>query len=423
MLVRFSFTNFRSFREETVLEMEASAEKSLESTLLQAKGKRILPVAAVYGANASGKTNVNRAFEFAVNYVRNSSQMQVNTPTYAVPFLLDDDSRSEPVDFHFMFIYNDRQFEYGFSLNQTRIIEEYLYEYKSEIPSLIFERTNTNRYHFGQALRKELGPLTARNTDNKLFLPTAAMWNASSVRDACLWFAEKIDTYNLSNLESCFYQFLDQHDPEKIKDLLLPILSSADMSMADIDVQVYRTDLSGLHLPLVSTLENEVMNQRKEKARSYDVKICHEVIVDGEKKKYWFPIHQESSGTRKFIQYAPLLITALQQGKTIIIDDLDTSLHPGLVSYIVRLFEDPDLNKNGAQLIFNTHDTNQMDPNLLRRDEIYLTEKNRKTGISKLFPLSDFPVKNSDNTAHRYMAGRYGAVPKTDLEDLRELFG
>ena len=149
MLIQFSVTNFLPFRDETVLSLSTNKDNSHSENLLSFKNERILPSVAIYGANAAGKSNLHKALTAAIIMIRNSNNLQVDQPLMVTPFLLDSKSRFDKTKFDFIYTYNDVKYEYGFVLDSNHVWEEYLYEYKSSKPSLIFERSEINKYKFG----------------------------------------------------------------------------------------------------------------------------------------------------------------------------------------------------------------------------------------------------------------------------------
>jgi len=173
MLLQFNVTNALSFKDEAILDMIAGKDDSHKENLIQFKKSRILPTIAIYGANASGKSNLFKALTSAIMFVRLSQTMQINSPIGIEPFLMDTEGRNKCTRFDFVFVYENTKYEYGFVADTKKVYEEYLYEYRSSKASMIFERENVNEYHFTAALKRQMKQYEGKNTDNKLFLATA----------------------------------------------------------------------------------------------------------------------------------------------------------------------------------------------------------------------------------------------------------
>jgi len=202
MLLQFNFTNFRSFRDEAILSMEASKDKSHKESLITFRKENILPCVAIYGANASGKSNIFKALTFAIRFIRSSNERQIGRETGIAPFAFRDNAKDTKSRFDFVFTTNDVKYEYGFVCDSEKVYDEYLYAYKSAKPSRIFEREDVNKYSYPSSLKNEMKQYEDKNTENKLFLATATAWNCEATRDAYNWFEKSIDTYTPESFEN-----------------------------------------------------------------------------------------------------------------------------------------------------------------------------------------------------------------------------
>ena len=393
MLLQFNVTNYLSFKNEAVLSLYANKDKMHEEFLLDSKKEIVLPTVAVYGANAAGKSNLHKALTAAIKLVRQPSNLQINEPLLPiVPFLLDEESKNKPTRFDFIFISNGMKYEYGFTANQTEVIEEYLYEYKSSKASMIFERTNVNEYQFTSKTKSQLSVFTERNTPNKLFLATATSWNCELTKNAYMWFAEMVDTYDSSNLEMLVLEQFDRSiksGDDSLNKFVLQLLKNVDINISNFDYELSDRRITTLH----------------------------KIKQNGETKEYPLDFNSESSGTKQLFLYGPLLKDAFEKGKTIIIDEIEKALHPLLVKSLIEMFHNPNINKNGAQLIFNTHEVSLLDLDLFRRDQIYFVEKDYETAQSDLYSLDEFSPRKTENIQKGYLQGRYGAIPFLGLGD------
>ena len=409
MLIEFSVKNFRSFRDEVTFSMLTnSSNENLNNVVENEDTKeRYLKSSAIYGANASGKTNFNRAFTAAILMIRKSNARNVNEPLLEMnPFVFDTETIKKPCEFKFVFIKNNVKYIYGFSATQEKVYTEYLYQYLSAKPSLVFERNieNEREYKFSQAESGKLNELAKKNTEKKLFLSTATEWNYEKTRDAYLWFAEDIDVFDDNRMGYALDRFERDTDGE-LKKFTLEILKCADLYIKD-----YSFESKEIKNDLILFDNIKVEGAPIQKAAK--ISLFHEVEgKDGSVNNFELDMLMESFGTQNLFFLCPILKETFDKGKTIIIDEIDKSLHPFIVEFIIKLFHNKEINKNNAQLIFNTHDTNLLSLDIFRRDQIWFTEKDSKSGMTDLYPLDDFSVRKNENIQKGYLNGRYGAVP------------
>lgn len=408
MLIQFIVKNFTSFKDETVFSMLAGNETEKNDSVININDKdRLLKTTAIYGANASGKTNYIKAITAAVMMIRKSKFRNVDDLLIEmVPFKFSKKTINKPCEFEFVFIKDNKKYKYGFSADINRVHTEYLYEYLSAKPSLVFKRTNTNEYKFNQNMQSKLEELAMKNTEKKLFLSTATEWNYEKTKDAYMWFAKDIDTYNdymdLSNV--AFKSFEDDKDG-KLKQFTINLLNNADIDIKDYNFEVEKINQEVVNFPLSNMRNNVVQKMVK-------VSTIHEIEdEDGNVSNYELDLLEESLGTNSLFFFSPIFKEAFENGKVIIIDEIDKSLHPLLVRFIITLFHNESINKNNAQLIFNTHDTNLLSLDLFRRDQIWFTQKDEKKGTTEIYPLDDFSVRKAENIQKGYLNGRYGAIP------------
>ena len=402
MLIEFSVKNFMSFKNKVTLSMEkGNGDENLDN-IFKWKDAELVKVASIYGANASGKSNLLKAFYCAILMVRNSSMISINGKwLFIKPFMFDDVSSKGPSEFEFIILASGVKYKYYFSTDGYKVYDEGLDAYYSQKPTSIFKRYDVNKYLFN-ADKAKLEPLTAHNTDNKLFLSTATTWNYDKTKDVFLWFNNVIDTYDsfdmISNRDIISYKNNDNN----IKQFALKLLKESDILINDIHVD-YKEDET----------DKQVMEMFDAPLiKNVDIQVEHEIIDKNNNKHiYRLSFDEESRGTRVLFALAPFLKRAFESKKVIIVDELEKSLHPTLIECIVKLFNNKDINKANSQLIFTTHAANLLNINLLRRDQIWFTEKNPDTGVSDLYPLDSFSVRKDENIQKGYINGRYGAIP------------
>ncbi len=415
MLIQFTVSNFASIRDEVTLSMLADRDTEHEDTLIPFRKERILPDIAMYGANAAGKTNVIRALTAAIMTIRESNGRQVTDQlNRIVPFAFDDKKRTEPSRFDFIFTAGDVKYSYGFSADKKKVYEEYLYAYFSAKPSMIFERTEGSHYQFVQADRRKFHEYAEKNTDNKLFLATATAWNCKKTETAYRWFAESIDTYNSETLEGMMTPILADDPDGSLQRYVTSMLHIADINVSGYTVQTSDVTSEDLKkIPVIGELNlmQQIAGGKAGVLKKYEITTEHLIDCKEGKKKYSLPFQMESDGTRRFVYISPIIKMAIESGKTVIIDEIDASLHPFLVDYILGIFSDREQNPNGAQLIVTTQDVSLLSLNRFRRDQIYFVEKDNRTGVTDLYSLDEFAPRKNADIRRGYLQGRYGAIP------------
>lgn len=415
MLLQFSVKNFKSFKEMAILSMEPSADKELPDNLTLIEKNRCLNTIAIFGANAAGKSNVFTALTAAILLVRRSNSRQVIDPLLEIiPFKFDEESIRKPTTFEFVFIAEGKKYVYGFSATQKAVQREYLYVFNSAKASTIFERTDVNTYKFtSPALKRELQPLTERNTGNKLFLATATAWNCEATRIPYLWFETKINTYSIDSdqLISQTAPMFDNDDDNSLRRFTNMILHEADINIDDFNIEFKDISQEQFLQQVPQELRGLISTIPAAMNKAVKIETVHSIVDDGIAKQYNLSLMEESQGTRNLFLFSPVLKRAFETGETLCIDEFDASLHPMLVRYLFSLFNNPDVNKAHAQLIVSSHSLVLMSLKNLRRDQIYFVEKDRKTGKSELYSLDQFSPRKEEDVRKAYMLGRYGSIP------------
>ena len=418
MILRFRFRNFRSFRKEQELSLIASNLGDLPDVVRRPKGlsEGLLPVAAIYGANASGKSNVLMGLSFMEEAVRNSQRTwSPDKPIRVDPFLLAGE-QDNTMTFEVDLLIEGVQYEYGFSLDSERIHREWLNAYPSGRKQTWFSRDvgQPRVFKFGKQLSGENRAIENLTRKNSLFLSAAAQNNHEQLLPIYNWFGDKL--FFISDRRP--FQSLIQLTAELCKDdtvraRVSSLLAAADLGIVGVDVSEEAPDenfakfLQALRTEYSSTDAGPMFDGVDTRQPSLSVAWRHRGFGSTEIP---FRESQESAGTLIWFGLLGQVLHAIEDGSTLCVDELDSSLHPLLAAEIVRYFNDPKRNSNGAQLIFNTHDTNLLDATLLRRDQVWFVEKDR-AGSSHLYPLTDFKPRRHENLERGYLQGRYGAIP------------
>lgn len=412
MLVEFRVKNFRSLRDEQVLTLVASKDSSLADTNTVETGlkaaPRLLSSAVVYGANASGKSNLIKALQYMRGVVVESATAVQPGQTYAVqPFRLDTASAEEPTEFEVTVILSGVRHQYGFAMTQQRIVREHLLVYKAFKPQRWFERhydasSGKDVYEFGTGLKGSKALWENATRSNALFLSMAAQLNSEALLPLFDWFASSLVVFNEQA------RLNPQVSIEMLKQVggrkrICDFLTSADISIADIEVVTRKVPGQTVHFD-VAAGKSEL---RSEEIEEHQLRFSHTT----DHGAAVFDLMDESNGTRNLLFLAGPVLDILEKGQTLVIDELDTSLHKLLVRELVRLFHRPEVNIGGAQLIFTTHDTSLLDaPDLLRRDQIWLVEKDNEQA-SNLIALAEFSPRKNEALERGYLIGRYGGIP------------
>ena len=431
MLIEFSFKNYRSFRDEATLSMEATGLSSFKNCLIPLTTTvKLLPACAIYGKNGGGKSNVILAFWLAVQFVRNAQRTQHERAVIPVnPFALNDYSKDEPTEFDFVYTSNGIKYWYGFSATREKIISEYLYHAPKGQKALIFSRT-AQKFSFTEEKTKRglIGEMVA---DNQLFFSVACTMNDVPCIAAMRWFRDQV--YFSRDYFDIPKQLIEYSEDKNMLKAISNYAKAADLGIQDmqfefdskeIDDTTLPTDIpDGIKIALVQFMHalSETSNNGEARLKMGEVtaKASHQgENKDGGKSSYWLDLSDESDGTRKLMAIAPAIESALQTGGTLLVDELERELHPKLVNFIIAKFQSKTSNPNGAQIVFTTHNTELMNLELLRKDQLYFVDKRDKDGTSELYSISEFSTRTTDNIRKGYLVGKYGATPDIEIEEV-----
>ena len=418
MLLQFYFSNYRSFEGEGILDMRANGSNELSSHIRNTLNEKVLPVTAIYGANASGKSSVFEAFQFMALCVLES--LSFSDDNKKNPYKLKVDSfkfsenREKPSEFEINYIdkkgKKELYYNYGFKIDNSGILEEYLASNtktgvkRNEDYTYIFKRERNQKLYLDSSIEKFRENLEISLKEKTLLVSLGAKLNIDEFIRVRTWFINT-EVINFSN--SLYGAFLENILPnniiesEEVRKNLVSFINSFDDSIIDIEVE----KISAID-------ENDKDN--------YRVFTIHK--SDKGTSTARISMNEESSGTKKMFSLYQTLLDVLEKGGVFFADELDIKLHPLLMRNILLTFTDKEKNPNNAQLIFTTHNTIYMDMDLLRRDEIWFVEKDN--GVSNLYSLDDITnekgekVRKDSNYEKHYLLGNYGAIP-----NLKNLLG
>ena len=418
MLLQFYFSNYRSFEGEGILDMRASGSNELSSHIRNSLNEKVLPVTAIYGANASGKSSVFEAFQFMTFCVLESLSFSDDNKKNSYKLKVDSfkfsDSRDKPSEFEINYIdkkgKKELYYNYGFKIDNSGILEEYLASNtktgvkRNEEYTYIFRRERNQKLYLDSSIEKFRENLEISLKDKTLLVSLGAKLNIDDFIRVRTWFINA-EVINFSN--SLYGIFLENTlsdniiESEKVRKNLVSFINSFDDSIIDIEVEK------------ISAIDESDSD-------NYRVFTVHK--SDKGTSTARISMNEESSGTKKMFSLYQTLLDVLEKGTVLFADELDIKLHPLLLRNILLTFTDKEKNPNNAQLIFTTHNTIYMDMNLLRRDEIWFVEKDN--GVSNLYSLDDITnekgekVRKDSNYEKHYLLGNYGAIP-----NLKNLLG
>lgn len=410
MLLRFRFSNFRSFRDAQELSLVA-AEPGGCSRKVRGFEERVLPVAAIYGANASGKSNVLKALQFMKEVVQDSHRFwKPDTPIPRQPFALDPECQAEPSEFSMDLLIGARRFQYGFWVDNAQVVKEWLYAFPGGKKQVWFARAG-RRVTFGRMLRGPNRQIAALMRHNSLYLSVAAQNAHVDLSPLYRFFSKLVVVSENRGINPD--HFLERMKDSRFKSDLLKVIHAADLGIlavhtqqfdtGDIESQTRKMTQMGIPETEAEQLAHETYH------RWTEIQVHHKAEAEGHSVA--FDIHEESNGTKALLALIDPVSASLSERSVICIDELEVSLHNVLGRLVIQTYMEQK-SATSAQLIFATHDTNLL--HVLSRDQIWFTEKD-KNGVSHLYPLSDFKPQPNENLETGYLQGRYGAIPFIDI--------
>lgn len=412
MLIQFAVANYRSFCNEATLSLVAGPGKEHQRQNVRVPAMqgdvRAMPLlrsAAIYGANAAGKTNLVRALGVMRDIVVRSSGTDDGLPVR--PFRFDAKQENEPSQFEVACIVEGVRYQYGFSATGDAVVAEWLYAWPRGRAQLWFSRDlaedGSATYEFGAKLQGDREVWRRATRSNALFLSTAAALNSAQLRPLYEWFKTRLRIVGVGGWNPGFTAAYAQSGRNTN---VVKFLQTADLAVADLRVTEEEFTLEMLPDELPSALREEM----KRALVGEKVREVHVVHRDAEGRAVELDLDEESDGTQKMFALAGPWVDALANGYVVMVDELHDNLHPMLVRFLVQRFHDDALDSD-AQLVFTTHDTSILSQDVFRRDQVWFCERNERQETD-LVPLSDFrPRKGVENLERAYLAGRYGAVP------------
>ncbi len=419
MLIQFTVKNFLSFKEEAVISMVAAKDTQFldKNTFYLFDKINLLKCAAIYGPNASGKSNLLKSLQFFQNLVINSSkETQAKEIIPVESFKLNTDTINKPSLFEIIIFIDGIKYRYGFEVTKKRVVSEWLFSAKTKKESKLFIR-NKNQIDLGLKF-KEGKKLDEKTRDNALFLSVVAQFNGETSIKIMKWF-RKLNIIH-KGFDGVTIDILEGKLGIEKKQKLLELLKFADLNIENFKVisnEIKYEDFIN-KLPKIereSFKTNLKIDQRKP-IISIEIKTMHKVFDKNKKLSNFSELdldNEESNGTKKFFSFAGPIIDTLLSGNVLLIDEIECSLHHLLVLRILELINSKKHNSKNAQFLFTTHDVTLLNSNLFRRDQLLFVDKN-SFGESELYSLIDFAkhrIRKDESYEKNYLLGKYGAIP------------
>lgn len=410
MLLRFSAANFLSIREAQTLSLTAASLRDSEKGLISCPavpGGRLLPAAVIYGANASGKSNLVRALGWMRDAILVSHRE--GEPGGGVPrepFALDSNYSSQPSVFELDFYFTEMRYHYGFQASDTEFLSEWLYAFPKGKRQILFQR-ELQEFKFGRALEGQNRIISQLTRPNSLFVSAAAQNDHKRLSELSSY----IKAIKLHSRISVGPQ--EFRNKDMLDDRVIRFLAAIGTGVSGYRYTPEKySDEEKVKIrefaAAFSKLLNERINPDEIVARSQgSLELSHR---SREGENVYFGLDRESAGTRRLLALLDAAFRALDQGSLLVVDELDASLHTQACEAVLQLFSSSQENSKGAQLIATTHDTNLLSSPFMRRDQVWFTEKDSE-GATHLYPLTDIRSRKGDSIERGYLQGRYGAIP------------
>ena len=415
MLLRFGVSNHLSIRDFQELSFVASSLKDRDEGLISCvaspKGA-VVPAAVVYGANASGKSNLvsaMRAMKRMVSLSQTRGEPGGRVPRQ--PFKLDPACAGEPSRFEIDFVVDGVRHHYGFEASDDAFVSEWLYDFPRSHRRTLFEREG-GEFRFGRGLKGRNAVIAALTRSNSLYLSAAAQNGHERLSRVFGYFRSIRSVHAVAVRGTAVSMKLAEEELDRRTIDFLERIGTGVVGYRRDETETPE-EIKALNRDIAA-----VIRKRLKESAPFEPTIDKQVAIElAHRSRGGVPVHfdldSESAGTRRLLFVLGPAFRALDEGTPLIVDELDASLHTQAAEAVLRLFCSPETNPKGAQLVATTHDTNLMRSPVLRRDQLWFTEKDAD-GATRLYPLTDIRTRKGDDIGKGYLQGRYGAVPPDD---------
>jgi len=427
MIVDFTIKNYLSIQDEVTLSFLANSKKdSGEYKKISVEDGRykLYPFSAIYGANASGKTNVIKALNDFQYFVMTSNRAELDEPLSVYkPFKLDKASLESPTEFSIEFVTNGMRYRYSIAFTKTKVINEELYFFPNVQSVLLFHRDEDLNVKYGSSFKGEKKSLEVFLLPNKLFLSLVANSKNNILDDVYRFFRDEIVIHvQMDSSRNLVYSTTRElRKNAEFKKKVIAFLQAADLGVTDLMLRKREIKNSDV-FKFPDNMPEEIKEMIKEDLSSKPF-LGHAVYDNGEKTdeiEFFNLETEESSGTIKMYDLASEILGTLETGDTLVVDEFNSGMHPALNEFLTMLFMNPEINKNDAQLLVATHDVCALDMQVLQREQIWFANKSPE-GVTDLYSLDEFDknvVRENGKYGKFYMDGRFEAVPAIDYQEL-----
>jgi len=415
MLLQFSVSNYRSIKDTITFSMLSSSKNE---NSFKIKKYNLLNSAVIYGANASGKSNLLRAMAFMGRIVLNKTKVIQSTDTLPHdPFRLNTSTKDASSTFEIVFFIDEIKYRYGFELDNTTVYSEWLFADEKGKEAKFFYRDSEEEEYVNPKFKEgyiffDNSKSKIRVSLNQLFIWKCDQDGGEISKSILKWFSRFNLIDGLDHGGYISYTMKKMED-STFKNEMINLVKTADIGIENITMEEEDVPLDMIEkMGLPIDLKEEILKDGG--LKSVSINTYHKKFDENNNEvgsEIFELDDEESLGTRKFFKMSAPILNTLQEGKILIIDELDASLHPMLTKHLIKLFSDKNINTKNAQLIFATHDTNLLKPEIFKRDQIWFTEKD-KYGSTNLYSILEIKgVRANDDFEKQYIQGKYGAVP------------
>lgn len=417
MLISFAVKNFRSIKDRKEISMLKTGLSGFAGNSVKlTKKQSVLKSAVIYGPNASGKSNYLKAINAMEYLVVHSSAYKLDESIEPYePYLLDSTCAESPVEMDISFFYDSLQYDYYISFSSKRIEREELFCYPTKSKSLLFSRTAEKDMKFGDYYKGVKKTIERLLLPNQLFLSKASDNNVDMLKSAYLFFRDGLSAFPLmekfmeSSMAMLYAKRLADDTASRFAKRFNSLICSLDTGISHVTAKERVWEDGALE-----DLPEEFKNKIKEDYK-YEIRTHHPVYENGVQVDVRaFEIRRESTGTQSLFAIGGILLDALDNGRVLVVDEFEKNLHPEITKYFIRMFHNPDINQNNAQLIFATHDISQLSNDHFRRDQVWFTNKD-EYGSTEIRRCSDIPGLRLGTPIDKwYASGRIGSTPQID---------
>ena len=412
MLLSFSVKNFRSIKDEQEISMvPANIQDNTEALIFDNDiYERTLATAVMYGPNASGKTSLIKALSAVKKIVRSSLKDKEALNNSIQPFLFDSITPQQATEFNVVFISNKIKYEYGFSATKTQILSEWLYHYPKGRANRLFirefdELSKSYEYSYGADYKGDRKGTRNITDSHSLYLSVSERTSALDTTKYVLdWFLNKLIIIGIDGVPDLVTSsLLDKNELSKVE--VINYLKKSGIELSDIEITSTPFNEAELLYGMPETMKKHLIEELKD-STCIETSLIHSVGEDN----YKLSINEESSGTVRLFGYAAHILDALLNERVVIVDELNSNLHTSIVKSILNTFSDSNININRSQLFFTTHDTSLLNQNNLRRDQIWLCDRNTSLA-TEISSVVEFKIRALRNYEDAYLSGKFNAVP------------